>query len=161
VVHARGLAACGRKAPAARALLRAENDLAAASDGVPEPDRTFFFGEASLAHETACTLRDLGDSTAAVRQFQRSVAKRGASFRRTHAVTLGYLGAVQIGCGGVEEACRTWSVALDAVEDGIYSGRARQCVTDMRTLLSPYRRRGIAAVTELEHRARAYLAQVD
>jgi hypothetical protein len=60
VVHARGLAANGMKQAAAKALVRAEDDLASASDGIEEPDRTFFFGEASLAHETACTLRDLG-----------------------------------------------------------------------------------------------------
>lgn len=76
-------------------------------------------------------------------------------------MTLGYLGAVQIAAGAVEEACSTWTVALDAMEDGIYSGRARQSVADMRALLSPFRRRGIIAVTEIDHRARRYLTQVD
>jgi hypothetical protein len=123
VVHARGLAANGKKQASARALLKAENDLASASDGIEEPDRTFFFGEASLAHETACALRDLGDRDGAIRQFRRSVRKRKTAFRRTHAVTLGYLGAVQIADGSVEEACGTWSMVLDAMEEGIYSGR--------------------------------------
>ncbi|HET9658452.1 MAG TPA: hypothetical protein VFP72_24075, partial [Kineosporiaceae bacterium] len=113
VIHARALAANGMKRGAAKALLRAEDDLASASDGIQEPDRTFFFGEASLAHETACTLRDLGDRDTAIQQFQRSVRKRGAAFRRTHAVTLGYLGAAQIAAGGVEEACNTWTRVLD------------------------------------------------
>jgi hypothetical protein len=161
VVHARGLAANGKKQAAARALLKAENDLASASDGIEEPDRTFFFGEASLAHETACTLRDLGDRDGAIRQFRRSVRKRGAAFRRTHAVTLGYLGAVQIADGSVEEACGTWSMVLDAMEEGIYSGRARQGVVDMRSRLSPYRHRRITCVTELDTRAGRYLSQVD
>jgi hypothetical protein len=160
VVHARALAANGLKAEAARALLKAEDDLTAAG-GIQEPDRTFFFGEASLAHETACTLRDLGDRQGAIKQFQRSVRKRGEAFRRTHAVTLGYLGAVQIAAGAVEEACSTWTVALDAMEDGIYSGRARHSVADMRASLSPFRCRGITAVAELDHRARRYLTQVD
>jgi hypothetical protein len=157
----RQLAANGMKQAAAKALLRAENDLASASDDIEEPDRTFFFGEASLAHETACTLRDLGDRSSAIQQFQRSVRKRGADFRRTHAVTLGYLGAAQIAAGGVEEACSTWAMVLDAVEEGIYSGRARQAVADMRTLLSPYRHRRISVVAELDVRARRYLAHVD
>jgi hypothetical protein len=161
VVHARGLAANGMKQAAARALLRAENDLASASDEIEEPDRTFFFGEASLAHETACTLRDLGDRNGAIQQFQRSVRKRGAAFRRTHAVTLGYLGATQIAAGGVEEACGTWTMVLDAVEEGIYSGRARQAVVDMRALLSPYRHRRIPVAAELDVRARRYLSHVD
>jgi len=160
VVHARGLAANGMKQAAAEALIRAEDDLASASDGIEEPDRTFFFGEASLAHETACTLRDLGDRDGAIQQFQRSVRKRGPAFRRTHAVTLGYLGATQISAGGVEEACGTWVRVLDAMEEGIYSGRARQAVVDMRTLLSPYRHRRIPIVTELDQRARRYLSQV-
>ncbi len=160
VVHARGLAANGMKQAAAKALLRAEDDLVSASDSIEEPDRTFFFGEASLAHETACTLRDLGDRDGAIQQFQRSVRKRGAAFRRTHAVTLGYLGAAQISAGGVEEACGTWVRVLDAMEEGIYSGRARQAVVDMRTLLSPYRHRRIPIVTELDQRARRYLSQV-
>jgi hypothetical protein len=161
VVHARALAANGLNKQASRALLKAEDDLAQAGDGIEEPDRTFFFGEASLAHETACTLRDTGDRVGAISQFQRSVHVRGAAFRRTHAVTLGYLGATQVAGGAVEEACSTWSMALDAMEDGICSGRARQCALDMRVLLSPYRHRGIAAAAELDHRARKYLAEVD
>ncbi|MDQ8708232.1 Tat pathway signal protein [Streptomyces sp. LHD-70] len=161
VVHARTLAANGRRSEAAQALLRAEDDLANAHEGIREPDRTFFFGEASLAHETACTLRDLGDHGRAVEKFRHSVRTRGAEFRRTHAVTLGYMGATQIAQGSVEEACATWTSVLDAMEGGIYSGRARQTVVDMRGLLSPYRNRGIPAVRALSSRAGAYLAQVD
>ncbi|MEU9026787.1 Tat pathway signal protein [Streptomyces sp. NPDC048383] len=160
VVHARGLAATGQRQAAAKALLRAEDDLSAASEDIPEPNRTFFFAEASLAHETACTLRDSGDRQGAIHQFKRSVRTRGSAFRRTHAVTLGYLGSVQVADGHVEEACATWSTVLDAMEEGIYSGRARQAVVDMRRLLSPYRRRGIPAVASLDARAAAYLVQV-
>ncbi|UKY49233.1 Tat pathway signal protein [Streptomyces inhibens] len=161
VVHARGLAANNQKRAAAQALLRAEEDLASAREGIYEPHRTFFFSEAALAHETACTLRDCGDRQEAIRQFHRSVRTRGAAFRRTHAVTLGYLGATQIAGGNVEEACATWSGVLDAMEEGIYSGRARQAVHDMRKRVSPYRNRGIPAVAELDARAAAYLARVD
>lgn len=161
VVHARSLAANARKKAAAKALSKAEGDLSSASEGILEPHRTFFFGEASLAHETARTLHDSGDKAGAIRQFRRSVRTRGAAFRRTHAVTLGYLGATQIMGGGVEEACSTWSGLLDAMDEGIYSGRARQTVVDMRKLVSPYRRRGIPAVTELDARAAAYLARVE
>jgi hypothetical protein len=161
VVHARSLAANGHKQAAAAALLKAEDDLASATADIEEPQRTFFFGEASLAHETACTLRDCGDRRGAIRQFQRSVRKRGAAFRRTHVVTLGYLGAAQISTGSVEEACATWGDVLGAMGEGIHSGRARQTVIDMRKLVSPYRRRGIPAVAELDARAAAYLAQVD
>lgn len=159
VVHARALAASGQKAAAAVALVRAEDDLASACPGDDEPARVFFFSEASLAHETACTLRDTGDLAGAQREFRRSVRTRKAdSFTRTHAVTLGYLGAVQARQGAIEEACSTWSDALDAME-GIYSARIRRTVTDMRRALLSVRGRGITVVADLDRRAALYLAQ--
>jgi hypothetical protein len=158
IVHARSLAATGQSRATASALLRAEDDLAAASAEDDEPARVFFFGEASLAHETACALRDSGDLTGAAREFRRSVRTRKAStFTRTHAVTLGYLGAVQLQQNNIEQACATWSTALDAM-DGIRSGRTRQVATDMRELLTPFKRRSIKAVAELDVRAAVYLA---
>ncbi|MDT0445046.1 Tat pathway signal protein [Streptomyces johnsoniae] len=157
-VHARALAATGQRRAAAAALLRAEDDLAGARPGDEEPGRIFFFSEASLAHETACALRDTGDLEGARREFRRSVRTRKAStFTRTHAVTLGYLGSVQASQGAIEEACATWARALDAM-DGIHSARARRTAADMRQALSPVRRRGIPAVVELDGRAAAYLA---
>jgi len=75
----RCLAATGNKSAAAAALVRAERDLSAARSADEEPDRVFFFGEASLAHETACTLRDSGDLAGAVREFQHSVSTREAN----------------------------------------------------------------------------------
>ena len=158
VVHARSLAAVGRTRAAATALTRAEDDLAAAEPGDEEPSRVFFFGEASLAHETARTLADIGDLAGAEREFGRSVRTRKAAiFTRTHAVTLGYLAAVQAQQGGIEQACATWSRALDAM-DGVRSGRTRQVAADMRTTLSAVRGRGIPAVAGLDARAASYLA---
>jgi hypothetical protein len=95
VVHARCLAAVGQHQAAAAALTHAEDDLAAAAPGDGEPSRVFFFGEASLAHETARTLRETGDLAGAA---------------------------------------------------------------DMRTAMSTFRRRGVAAVAELDARAASYLA---
>ena len=79
------------------------------------------------------------------------------SFTRTHAVTLGYLGAVQARQGDLEEACATWSHALDAME-GVRSGRTRQVAADMQAVLAPFRRRGGRAVAEIDMRAGIYLA---
>lgn len=159
VVHARSLASAGRKNAAVKALVRAEDDLTAAGDGFEEPDRVFFFGEASLAHETACALRDIGDLDGSVREFHRSVRTRKATkFTRTHAVTLGYLGSVYAQMNHIDKACATWSQALDAM-DGVRSGRTRQAAADMRTLLSPYRRRGASAIAEVDARAAAYLSE--
>ncbi|NUU20822.1 MAG: Tat pathway signal protein [Streptomycetaceae bacterium] len=158
VVHARTLAATGDKRAAVAALLRAEDDLGHASPGIEEPGRTFFFGEAALAHEAARTLAAVGDTKGALTEFRRSVRTRnGAAFARTHAVTLGYLGAVQAEAGSIEEACATWSRALDGM-DGIHSGRTRQVVVNMRRSLSPFRKRGVKLVAELDRRAAEHLS---
>ncbi|WP_372412667.1 Tat pathway signal protein [Streptomyces luteireticuli] len=160
VVHGRALAAAGRKKEALAALQQADRDLDAARPGDTEPGRVWFFQEASLSHETACALRDLGDLKGAEAEFVRSVRTRKATaFTRTHAVTLGYLGAVQAQQGSVEAACATWSRALDAM-DGIQSGRARDTVTTMRRVLSPFRNRGIPAVAEVDARAAKILRPV-
>jgi hypothetical protein len=158
VVHARALAASSDRHAATRALLRAEDDLAAATPADEEPGRVFFFAEASLAHETACALRDIGDLTGSVREFQRSVrTRKAATFTRTHAVTLGYLGAVHARQGAMDEACAAWSQALEMM-DGVRSARARQTVLDMRSVLSSFRGRGLRPVTDLDTRASRYLA---
>ncbi|MEU2868522.1 Tat pathway signal protein [Streptomyces olivoreticuli] len=158
VVHARSLAAGRAGQASAAALLRAEDDLASASPGDDEPGRAFFFQEASLAHETACSLRDTGDLRGAEREFRRSVrTRKAAMFTRTHAVTLGYLGAVQLRQGNFEEARDSWSRALDAM-DGVRSGRTRRTASDIRAGLSPFRKRGMPEALELDARAMAYLA---
>lgn len=157
VVYARALAATGQKRAASSALLRAERDLAAVTPGSDEPARVFFFGEASLAHETGNTLRDIGDLAGAEQQLEHSVATRKAStFKRTHAVTLGYLGDVQARRGEIEQACVTWSTALDAM-DGVQSARARQTIVEMRSALAIHKVTSSDAAI-LDERARAYLA---
>ncbi|WP_433710492.1 helix-turn-helix domain-containing protein [Nocardia sp. CA-084685] len=156
VVHAKALSAAGQKAESAKALLQAERDLTAATDSDHEPARVFFFSEASLAHETACALRDSGDLAGAADQFQLSVRKRKAStFTRTHAVTLGYLGTVQARSGELEQACTTWTSALNAM-DGVQSGRTRKIARDIRATVAPYRQ--VAGVSEIDQRAADYLA---
>ncbi|MFE7130817.1 Tat pathway signal protein [Streptomyces sp. NPDC057638] len=162
VVHARALAADGQRREALAALRRAEDDLtnASAVGSGDDPQRVFFFGEASLAHETACTLRQLGDLDAAETHFRRSIrTRRKDTFRRTHSVTLGYLGALQAQRGHLDAACATWSEALTAM-DGVHSGRARDTVIQMRRALSPIRARGGSAVTELDDRARTALGRI-
>ncbi|MFF4924169.1 Tat pathway signal protein [Kitasatospora sp. NPDC001261] len=161
VVHARALAASGRRQDALTALLRAENDLsnAAPAGSGEDPARVGFFGEASLAHETACTLRDLGDLQGAETQFQHSVRTRLLPFARTRAVTLGYLGDVQVRQGHIEAGCATWDQALDAMV-GLQSARARSTVVQMRRSLSPVRGRGGSVAARLDRRAQEFLRTV-
>ncbi|MFQ6328293.1 hypothetical protein ACLMAL_19410 [Nocardia sp. CWNU-33] len=157
VVHAKALSAAGYVAESAKALLEAEQDLSAASDSDREPARVFFFSEASLAHETACALRDAGNLVGAAEQFQRSVRKRKATtFTRTHAVTLGYLGTAQARSGELESACATWTSALSAMER-VQSGRTRNVARDIRATVAPYLGR-VAGVNEIDDRAAEYLA---
>ncbi|MFJ6755338.1 hypothetical protein ACIQNK_09940 [Streptomyces sp. NPDC091273] len=160
VVQARSLAADGQKRAAIAALLRAEDDLAAAGAGDEDPSRVWFFQRASLAHETARTLWTLGDLDGALREFNNSVLTRKAdTFSRTHAVTLGYMGTLQARKGNVEAACMTWAQALDAME-GVQSGRVREAAVNMRRVLSPFRNRGISAAAEIDERAKAVLERV-
>ncbi|WP_147404291.1 hypothetical protein [Nocardia panacis] len=152
------MSAAGQRRESARALLIAEEDLAAATNADDEPSRVFFFAEASLAHETACALRDSGDLTGAAEQFRLSAAKRTVkAFKRTHAVTLGYLGTVQARRGELEQACATWTVALGAME-GVRSGRTRDITRDIRGIVAPYVGQQIAGVREIDERAADYLA---
>lgn len=74
-------------------------------------------------------------------------------------MTLGYLGAVQVGQGRLDEACHTWTQALDAMT-GIHSGRTRDILVRMRQDLSPVRQRGGRNVTELDQRAREMLRTI-
>ncbi|MGW2305423.1 Tat pathway signal protein [Streptomyces sp. NPDC001809] len=160
IVRARALAVDGQRGSAIAAIRQAETDLAGAAPGDDEPHRVWFFQEASLAHETARTLWALGDRDGALRHFRSSVRLRRAdSFGRTHAVTLGYMGAVQAEQGNIDAACRTWSRALDAM-DGVQSGRAREAAIAMRTVLSPFRNRRIPAASEVDERARVVLQRV-
>ncbi|MGW1895417.1 Tat pathway signal protein [Streptomyces sp. NPDC002004] len=159
IVHARALASSGDRAGTLAAITRAERDLERADD-TDAPDRVTFFGQASLAHETACALRDLGNPRDAEAHFKRSVAtRRRQLYARTHSVTLGYLGAVQVRQGRLDEACGTWSQALDAMT-GVHSGRARDVIVRMQRDLSPVRRRGGRRVAELDQRAREVLRTI-
>ncbi len=159
IVHARALAADGDRPGTLAAISRAERDLARA-DNEDAPDRVGFFQEASLAHETACALRDLGNPVEAEIHFQRSVrTRRRQQYARTHSVTLGYLGAVQVQQGRLDEACGTWGQALDAMV-GVQSGRARDVIVRMQSDLSPVRQRGGRHVVELDRRAREMLRAI-
>ncbi|WP_324290592.1 hypothetical protein [Streptomyces sp. H27-H5] len=74
-------------------------------------------------------------------------------------MTLGYLGDVQVRQGHLDDACQTWTRALDAMA-GIRSGRARDTVVQMRRSLSPVKGRGGHMAADLDQRARELLAHV-
>ncbi|MCD5310083.1 tetratricopeptide repeat protein [Kineosporia babensis] len=139
------------------ALKQAESELAAASSADAEPDRVFFVSEASLAHQSGCVLRDLGDLRGALEAFERSVQNRQRSkFPRAHAITLGDLGDVQARLGRHDDAVATWSQALDAMS-GVRSARTRAIARRIRVMTAskPVR---VAGSEELAARVEHYLA---
>lgn len=156
VIHARTLIATGHGPAGATALRTAEDDLTRA-DG-DEPARVSFFSEAALAHETGLALRDAGDLTGAKQQLRRSATLRDpVAFRRTHTVTLGYLAAIQARRGDIDEACTTWTTALDTMPS-VRSGRAINNALAVRRELQPYITRGHQNAITLDQRTAAHLA---
>ncbi|MCX0274931.1 hypothetical protein NLM24_30390 [Nocardia zapadnayensis] len=120
----------------------------------------FFFSEASLAHETACALRDAGDLSSAAGHFEISARKRKVTkFTRTHAVTLGYLGTVQARMGEIERACSTWASALTAMSD-VQSGRTRDVAREIRETVASYAGKQISGVDEVAAQASNHLAGI-
>ncbi|WP_331283041.1 tetratricopeptide repeat protein [Kineosporia babensis] len=155
--QARALAVAGDRQAAMVALKQAESELAAASSADAEPDRVFFVSEASLAHQSGCVLRDLGDLRGALEAFERSVQNRQRSkFPRAHAITLGDLGDVQARLGRHDDAVATWSQALDAMS-GVRSARTRAIARRIRVMTAskPVR---VAGSEELAARVEHYLA---
>lgn len=155
--HARVLAMTGDRPAASVALNQAEAELAAAAGQQGEPDRVFFVTEASLAHQTGCVLRDLGDLRGALDAFEQAVQIRQSSrFPRAHAITLGDLGDVQARLGRHDDAVGTWSRALDTMV-GVRSARTRAIARRIRVMTAskPVRGEGSA---ELAARVEHYLA---
>ncbi|WP_285623515.1 tetratricopeptide repeat protein [Kineosporia sp. NBRC 101677] len=155
--QARALAVAGDRPAAMVALRQAEAELASASASDVEPDRVFFVSQASLAHQSGCVLRDLGDLRGAQDAFERSVQSRQRSrFPRAHAITLGDLGDVQARLGRHDDAVATWSQALDAMS-GVRSARTRAIARRIRVMTAskPVR---VAGSEELAARVEHYLA---
>lgn len=156
---ARASAADGEARKAGETLRRAEVVLARAGTE-PAPGWASLGGpaEARLASQSGKTLAGLGDLRGAERQFARSAACWDpVTHPRIRALTLADLAELQCARGNVEEACATWSRALDAM-DGVASARTRDAVSSLRHALSPYRARGIGAARRLDARAATMLA---
>jgi hypothetical protein len=96
-----------------------------------------------------------GNRRAAIDGLLRVKTRKAASFTRTHAVTLGYLGSVQLGQRNLDTACATWGRSLSAME-GIRSGRTRQVATKIRASLAALKHRS-AMAAEIDARAATYL----
>jgi len=156
---ARAQAASHSPRRAIAALSRAETLLdRASSDQGPHWASLGGPPEARLASHSGKALSSLGDLPAAENHFRRSAACWDpATHPRIHALTLAELATVQCGQGKVDEACGTWSAALDGMT-GIQSARTRDSIDTMRRHIAVFRGRGLVAARRLDARAAALRA---
>jgi tetratricopeptide (TPR) repeat protein len=136
-MQARGYATLGQAKQCVQLLQRAESTL----DSPPAAEHspwTSPFDEGSLASEAARCLRQLGDLNQAQRQAERIIALRPAYRIRSRAFGQLLLVTILIARGRVEAACAVAHDVLDATQH-LGSGLVGQQLTDLQTLLAPYR----------------------
>lgn len=158
ICRARALAVSGRKREAVAEAIRA-GDIAQSADPAGTAEWAAMWGSATatVASNTAKVLTTVGDFKAA-ESFHATAANRysGTEHRRIRALSLAAAGRMQSAQGHVEQACGTWSTALDLLE-GVRSQRALEAVKKMRTDLARFRRRGVRSADELDVRARQWV----
>ncbi|MFR9722788.1 hypothetical protein ACL02R_05350 [Streptomyces sp. MS19] len=159
ITHAHALAKTGRRRQAVAAVEAARTAL---DDGLGEdvPFWALAWGppEATVASRTAKVHQALGDHRRAGQHYVRAAASRPAgTYARIVALDLVAAAESQLKQGGVEEACVTWSRAMDHM-NGVASARTRKAVRTMRRDLAPYRTRGLRCAAELDERATGFLA---
>jgi hypothetical protein len=112
---------------------------------------------ATVHSRTAKVFETLGDRRNAARQYATPAASRpGTTYARTIALDLVAQAEQQAKQGGIEQACATWSRAIDTMA-GVKSTRTLKAVRSLRGDLSPYRARGVRCAAELDERARVFL----
>jgi tetratricopeptide (TPR) repeat protein len=156
---ARAHAVKGARREALVALSHAERLISRArSDDVPQWASLGGPAEARLSNQSAKTLLALGDLPAAEQLFRRAARCWDArTHPRVHALTMAELAQTQCAQGHVEQACETWTVALNGMT-GVRSARIRDAVRSMRQHLAAYSRRGLGAARRLESRAASLLS---
>lgn len=159
VVHAHTLAKSGHR----RAAL-AETDQARAllvtdpGDNPPFWALTWGPPAASVYSRTAKVYETLGEHQAAAEHYAHAAATRPRpSYARIVALDLVASAEMQLRRDNIEEACATWTRALDHM-NGVRSARTHKAVTRLRSDLAPVRARGLRCTTELDERARDLLA---
>jgi tetratricopeptide (TPR) repeat protein len=124
----------------------------AAMDRAESRSKTFgSYDPAALNYHIAQVRYELGDVAGSVEAMQTSNRLRYAHQRRTRVRFHALLAERQLQIGHLEEAIKSWHVALDDYPL-VQSGRADQRMAAMRSLILPYRRNPKAA--ELFERAR-------
>lgn len=153
VTQARAYAAVRERAPAARALLSAEDALSRLAE--PQPFFATVFGPvaATVASHTAKALTDMNEPAGAERQRRAALRARDPEkYKRVHILTCADLGDSLAAQGRADEAIGAWSRALDMTE-GVASDRTRKAIASIRPTLTAYRRRRVPGAADLDRRA--------
>lgn len=159
VTHAHALAKTGQTRRALTDIQLAQTALTAgAGDEVPFWALAWGPPAATVHSRTAKVFETLGDRPNAAHQYATAAASRpGATYARIIALDLVAQAEQQAKQGSIEQACVTWSRAIDTMA-GVRSARTLKAIRSLRSDLRPYRARGVRVATELDERARVYLA---
>ncbi|MBQ1047802.1 hypothetical protein KBX50_04770 [Micromonospora sp. C51] len=153
-------ALAGNRRNALTSVWQAERLAGRATDEAPPAWMTVGGSRtARIASHIADTLVALGDHAGAERQLRAAVACwNPTTHPRVYSLTLSRLAETQCRRGHIDQACVTWSKALEGLA-GIQSGRAATAVGTMRAALRPHRQRGVAAAVRLDARAATWRRQ--
>ncbi|MEU6001632.1 tetratricopeptide repeat protein [Streptomyces sp. NPDC047197] len=158
ITHARAYAAVDEKAPAARALLAAEDALLREDSPQPSYSRVSGPAAGTVASHTARTLTDLADHIGTEQQHRDALTRWDPiKYKRVHALTHADLGDSLAAQARADEAIGAWTAALDLME-GMTSDRTRKAISSIRPTLAVYQRRKVPGASELARRAREALA---
>ncbi|MFF3096839.1 hypothetical protein [Streptomyces cyaneofuscatus] len=158
VCRARALATAGRGTEAVAEVRRAQ-DLAIRGEEDELPYWLTLSGspQAAVSSIAAKVFRALRDHPNAAKQYASAGRSYGSAanggLSRVTALSMGALGREQAAQGHLEQACSTWSRALEHF-DGVYSDRAVKQVGSIRRQLGIFDKRGVGAATELDEQAR-------
>lgn len=144
-------------APAARALLAAEE--AFLRDDRPQPSFSLVSGPAAgtIASHTARTLTDLTDHPGTELQHRAALNRWDPiKYKSVHALTYTDLGDSLAAQARADEAVAAWAQALTLM-NGMTSDRMRKAISSARSTLAIYQRRKVPGAADLARRAREAL----
>lgn len=157
VTRARALSMAGRCREAVAETARAER-LVDGADQQEMPYWAALWGSARacVGNHSAKAAEHMGSYDVAERHFSRAVWSRpGGQYQRITALSVAHAGAMQCRQGLVEQACDTWTQALELM-DGVRSTRVFRAAAGMRQDLSPYCRGRVPAALDLAERIRLW-----
>jgi hypothetical protein len=149
---AKAYAMRGDRSDVLRTISEAETLMSRARPGDERPAWAGLHGRspAQFNNHVAKALVELGDFAGAEEHYRRSVRLHldPVNQPRIYALTMCWLAEAQIRQGHLEQACASWSDAVNRFE-GIRSARTQESVRTMKQLLAPYRNRAVPSVDRL------------